>query len=61
MSQEPQSDAEWQEAADAAHFMLLLDSAIQYGLVTGPRANVERCESILEQAKKRGVMPKEKP
>lgn len=55
--QDPQTDAEWKEAADSAYFMLLLDSCYQYGLMTGPKVNVERCEWILEEAKKRGIVP----
>jgi hypothetical protein len=54
---DPETPAEWQEAANSANFMLLLDSAIQYGLITGPRADVERCEWILAEAKKRGITP----
>src|SRR5919109_1085224 len=32
---EPQNPKEWQEAIDAAEFYLALDSARQYGLLTG--------------------------
>jgi hypothetical protein len=56
---DPDTPAEWQEAADSANFLLLLDSAIMYGLATGPRANVERCEWILREAKKRGIAPRD--
>jgi len=39
---------------------LLLDSARQYGLVTGgPEIDVERCEEILTLGKARGIEPKE--
>lgn len=37
----PRTPAEWQEAVNGAAFMLRLESAILYGLVEGPRANVE--------------------
>jgi len=58
--QDPKTPEEWQEAADAAHFLLLVDSARQYGLITGgPEANVDRCISILEQAKAQGITPRE--
>lgn len=56
---DPETPAEWQEAADAAYFMLLVDSAIQYGLIAGPRANIARCEWIIEEAMKHGITPKE--
>lgn len=68
MARDPETDAEWQEAADAAYFCLVLDSAVQYGLVEpldkDPESDLtgidaERCEWILEQAKKRGIVPKE--
>jgi hypothetical protein len=55
-----ETDAEWQEAVDAAEFMLLLDSSRQYGLVTGgPKVNIERCEEILREGKQRGFEPAE--
>jgi hypothetical protein len=59
---EPKTPAEWQEAVDAAHFGLCVDSAIQYGLVkfTGRgKINVERCLEILKRGKKLGFQPKE--
>lgn len=55
---EPQTRAEWQEAVDLAEFALHLDSARQYGLVTGgPKFNIERCEQILRDGKSRGIRP----
>jgi hypothetical protein len=54
----PRNATEWQEAADAAHAVLVIDSARMYGLVTGgPGINRERCEWILEQARRRGIRP----
>lgn len=32
---DPQTPDEWQEAADAADFLLFIDSAQQYGLIEG--------------------------
>jgi hypothetical protein len=55
---DPETEAEWQEAADAAYFCLAVDSCYQYGLLTGPPINLARCEWILEEAKKRGIEPK---
>jgi hypothetical protein len=55
---EPQNPKEWQEAIDAAEFYLALDSARQYGLLTGgPTVNVERCIDILERGKRLGYRP----
>lgn len=62
IGRDPETLVEWQEAADAAEFMLALDSAVQYGLLTvdgKPESNVDvrRCEWILEEARKRGIQP----
>jgi hypothetical protein len=55
---DPQTDEQWQEAADAADFLLLIDSARQYGLITGgPIVNVPRCIDILEGAAELGIFP----
>lgn len=48
---------EWQEAVDAAEFYLLLHSAIAYGLVTGPKVDVDRCEELLRCGKAMGFRP----
>lgn len=56
----PRTPAEWQEAADGAQVMLLIDAARQYGLVAGgPECNQERCVEILQLAKRRGIVPRE--
>jgi len=59
---DPETQEEWQEAADGAYFCLVLDSAVQYGLVlvdgkAESGVNTARCEWILEEAKKRGIEP----
>lgn len=55
---DPQSDEEWKEAANAAQFLLLLDSARMYGLVkTDIQVDSDRCALILEEAKRKGIMP----
>ena len=66
MGRDPETDAEWKEAAAAAAFSLALDSAVQYGLVLvlvgGKKEsgiNLARCEWILEEARKRGIEPPE--
>jgi hypothetical protein len=54
----PETDEEWQEAADASQLMLMIDSCYQYGLLTGPPVKVTRCYWILSEAKKRGIVPR---
>ena len=55
---QPHSREEWQEAVDAAHTLLLVDSARQYGLIIGgPNVHIERCEEILRQGHERGIRP----
>lgn len=47
---DPRSPEEWREAMREAEFMILLDSARQYGLVAGgPIANVARCLEIIRK------------
>jgi hypothetical protein len=54
----PKTRHQWQIAVDAAEFLLQLDSARKYGLITGgPEANVERCVWILEEGARMGVKP----
>ena len=54
----PQTEAEWQEAANLAKFLQLVDSARAYGLIEGgPQVNAERCEEILRRASSKGVHP----
>lgn len=55
---EPQTDAEWQDAVDAAQGALALDAARAYGLVEGgPGVNVARCEEFLAKGEARGIHP----
>jgi hypothetical protein len=55
---DPVTREEWQEAVDQARFYLLLDSARQYGLVTGgPDVDVDRCVEILALGLKQGITP----
>ena len=57
-SQEPTTREEWQQAVDVAQFLLLLDSARQYGLIEGgPKVNLERAVTLIEKGKRRGVTP----
>jgi DNA-binding XRE family transcriptional regulator len=59
--QQPHTPEQWQEAVDAADYLLILESAIQYGLLTliaDPDAiNVERCRTLLLCGAQRGVYP----
>ncbi len=55
----PRTREEWQEAADAAHVLLTIDAARQYGLIEGgPECNQKRCVEILRLAKRRGIAPR---
>jgi hypothetical protein len=57
---DPQTPAEWQDAVDAAHAALALESARMYGLVEGgPQVNVDRCVEIVDAGKERGVTPRD--
>jgi len=57
-SQLPTTREEWQTVVDASNALLALDSARQYGLVTGgPEISVERCTFLLAEGKRRGVVP----
>ena len=56
----PRTRADWQDAVDAAHGALTLESARLYGLVTGgPIVNVDRCEEIISKGKQRKIFPSE--
>lgn len=48
---------QWQEAVDLAAFALGVDAAEPYGLVTGPKFNVARCEHVLAAGRRRGLEP----
>jgi hypothetical protein len=55
---DPETPQEWQAAVDAAEFYLNMDSARQYGLLTGgPKVNADRCEEILRRGKRKGYVP----
>jgi len=55
---EPDSPVEWQEAVNCAHFLLLLDAARGYGLVTGgPEVNAVRCTEIVKRGRRMGYKP----
>jgi hypothetical protein len=56
---DPETQAEWQQAADTASLLLALRSAEMYGLITGvPMINSARCDQILDDAKALGVFPR---
>jgi hypothetical protein len=56
--QDPETDAEWQGAVDAARAALELESARQYGLVVGgPDVDMERCYAVLARGEARGIVP----
>lgn len=52
----PKTVAEWREAALGAEAAIALDDCRMYGLlVGGPTVNRERCLSIIDRAKARGI------
>jgi hypothetical protein len=58
---DPETPEQWQEAVDAAHVMLLVQSAEKYGLIeTDAEVNVGRCLllALIEEGRvKHGVVP----
>jgi hypothetical protein len=55
---DPLSADEWQQAVDLAEMHLRLDSARQYGLITGGAVvNVDRCLELLAAGRARGIAP----
>jgi len=58
VSVDPVTPREWQDAVDAAHACLAIESARQYGLITGgPRVDATRCATILRLGRERGFTP----
>jgi hypothetical protein len=54
----PRTPAEWQLVVDLAEACLLIDSARQYGLITGgPIVDVDRCVALLDRGRARGIVP----
>jgi hypothetical protein len=59
---EPETPEQWQWAVDAAHCLMLIESAKAYGLVTGgPTTKEARCIDILERGAALGYTPKDDP
>lgn len=57
---DPQTPAEWQECVDFAHAFLLIESAREYGLITGgPVIDTARCETMLARGKALGYEPRD--
>ena len=55
---DPRTPTEWQQAVNLAEAYLLLDSARQYGLVTGgPVVDVDRYVAILGNGKRQRIVP----
>jgi len=51
----PTTETEWYEAVNAAAFFLLVNDCQLYGLITGPKVDVKRCEEILEQGRNQKI------
>lgn len=60
VGREPRTPAEWRVAVVAAAVWLRVDTARQYGLITGgPDIDVDRCVDLLERGRARGIRPTE--
>jgi hypothetical protein len=58
----PRTPAQWQEAVDGAAGARVIADCMMYGLLQGDvEINVERCDYILEQGKRRGILPSHDP
>jgi hypothetical protein len=54
-NRDPQTPEEWREAVMTAEVMLRIESARQYGLITGgPAIDVERCQELIERGRAAG-------
>ena len=57
-AREPETPEEWQAAVDAAQCVLLIDSAKQYGLITGgPRFDLDRAHDLITRGRALGYTP----
>jgi hypothetical protein len=55
---EPKTREEWQNAVDLSEWLLHLDAARQYGLITGGLlVNDSRAMEILDRGKAQGILP----
>jgi hypothetical protein len=55
---EPTTEAEWQEAVDAAYAAALIAAAVSFGLLEpGPRIDLSRCRQLLRRGKGLGFTP----
>jgi hypothetical protein len=54
---DPNTPEEWQQAVDAAKFLRAFHDAKLFGLVTGPKINVDRCDDLLRRGRDRKVFP----
>jgi hypothetical protein len=53
----PKDPAELQRAVDAAAGARALADCMMYGLITGPKIDVDRCDWLLEAGRLRGIHP----
>lgn len=58
VARDPQTPQEWQDAIDAAALMIAIHDCYIYGLLTGPKINLERCELLIRRARERGLRPR---
>lgn len=54
-SREPRAPQEWQDCLDKIALLMLIDSARQYGLISGgPLAKVDRCLRLMRKGERLG-------
>ncbi len=57
----PTTQAEWQEAVDAAKLMREIADCVMYGLITTDMdINANQCDEILDQGARLGYLPRER-
>lgn len=56
-ARDPQTPEEWREAVDSAALMRAIYDCYLYGLLTGPKINVDRCDELLERGRALGYQP----
>jgi len=58
LNRDPVTPAEWQEAVDMAEFLLLLESAKMYGLISfETKISAKRCCQVIEIGAAKGYRP----
>jgi hypothetical protein len=54
----PATDRQWQDAADAAQLLMMIEVGRLHGLLTGgPEVDLQACFDILAEARTQGIFP----